>query len=462
MALDFKFGGEYRIRFYSYDNVSQATLYDHNNPDRNPRGIQIRVRPRFDVSDDNGNMTATLRLEIGDIEWGAGGGAGGPSNGSGTTAGIQGSARVGNGSGGGMDADGVNVETKWAYIDFLMPFGIPARMRAGIQPWFLPKGMIVDNDATGVRVYGTTKPVSYEIAWYRLASGPVAATPAAPNVGQPTLTGGSTQDNNFDEYVFRLDYAAATWLNAGIYGLYGLNKATPAAVSFTPTDNYFLGVTATGKVGIVSYDLDFIFGAAEGSPAGATLNDAGDDFKDQRGFAVDGGVHFPLGPTTIHFVGSFATGDKRDGGDSEAFPTIQPSWNGAGGLYEIIGSGGTFDVVEVTQDAPTNLWMIGAGAEYRPVKALWLRLMYGYVGFHKNKGNCARVLTPNTACLGPSYARVAAGNDGTGTSTLGHELSFRADYDIWTGFKVQAAAGILAGSVGVPATEYILQLYYNF
>jgi hypothetical protein len=45
---------------------------------------------------------------------------------------------------------------------------------------------------------------------------------------------------------------------------------------------------------------------------------------------------------------------------------------------------------------------------------------------------------------------------------LGHEFSFRADYDLWTGFKVQGAVGWLIPVHGTTASEYILQLLYNF
>jgi hypothetical protein len=93
----------------------------------------IRVRPRFDVSDDNGNIQATLRLEIGDVEFGNGGGASAETNGVSV---YGGGSRVGNGAGGAFGNDGVNVETKWAFIDWAMPFGIPLRVRAGAQPWF--------------------------------------------------------------------------------------------------------------------------------------------------------------------------------------------------------------------------------------------------------------------------------------------------------------------------------------
>lgn len=162
---------------------------------------------------------------------------------------------------------------------------------------------------------------------------------------------------------------------------------------------------------------------------------------------------------TANLAASYATGDKRNGGDSEAYPGgFAPGWNGAGGGFEMMGSGGPFDAVEFTQDGLTNTWMLGGWLEYRPVKALWLKLAYGYVGFANKLGNCAGAAA-NT-CYGPSYAG-KAGNL-IGKSTLGQEISLRADYDIWTGFKVQGQLGWFVPSKGDVAGEYVLQLLYNF
>jgi hypothetical protein len=49
-----------------------------------------------------------------------------------------------------------------------------------------------------------------------------------------------------------------------------------------------------------------------------------------------------------------------------------------------------------------------------------------------------------------------------GKPTLGSEISFRADYDVWTNFKIQGVVGWLIPSEGDTAAEYVLQLYYNF
>jgi hypothetical protein len=467
LALDFKFGSEYRIRFYSGSNVGFTDF-----PGTNPRGAQIRIRPRFDTSDDNGNITATLRLEIGDIEWGNGGGASGVTNFQPAAAGANnvgpGGARVGNGAGGSIGNDGVNVETKWAWIDAAMPFGIPLRVRAGLQPWFESKGLVIDDDTVGVRAYGQVKPISYEFAWYRVSGGVLTTAVPAGAAGQSATS--NTIDNNYDFYGFKVNAALAPFLNPGVYYYFGMNKATAVG---TPATSHYVGFTATGKAGIVSYDLDFVYGTAEGGPTGSILGAS--DFQKVKGWALDGGVHFPLGPVTLNFVGSASTGDKRDGGDSEAFPTIAPSWNGPGGLFQIIGSGGPFDAVEFTQDAPTNLWTIGATVDYRPVKRLLTTFGVAYAGFYTKKGNCANTAAPLTAaalCHGPSYTRLsdaataspatATSGNGSAKGSLGTEFFIRADYDVWTGFKVMTQVGWLIPSAGDTAGEYVLQLLYSF
>ena len=513
MALDFKFGGEYRMRFTAADNVggnnggNPSDMFDHNSPNRNLRSFQLRVRPRFDVSDDNGNVQATLRLEIGDVEFGNGGGAQGVTNG---TNAVPSGARVGNGAGGMMGNDGVNVETKWAYLDFAIP-NFPLRIRTGLQPWYLPKGIIIDDDTIGIRAYGTYAPITYEFAWYRETCGPLATTSAGsasfpsssaaranciggaaytnpyPSTAVPNLNGGTTgpgttfsapsgvagltTNNTFDWYQIKVDAAIAKWLNPGFYAIYGQNKSTSFG-NFTPAANWYLGVTATGQVGIVSYDFDFLWGNAEGGPAGTNVGNNGvlastTGFVKMEGFMFDAGVHVPVGPLTFSVVGSYASGDSRkSGGNSNAMPYISPSWNGAGGIFELIGSGGNFDQLDNNQDYPANLWMIGGAVEYRPVKALWLRLVGGYAGFSHKVGNCALVVLnsagQNTACFGSGYTQLAAYHDGAGTAQMGTEVSFRADYDLWTGLKIQGAAGVLIPKAGVTATELVMQFLYAF
>jgi hypothetical protein len=319
-----------------------------------------------------------------------------------------------------MGNDGVNVETKWAYMDFSMPFGIPMRVRAGLQPWYTPKGIVVDDDVAGIRGYGTYGIASYELAWYRPNAGPNRNVPSPGNA----VSTSAFLDNNLDVYGAALNFAFAKWLNIGVYDF-----------------------------GILTYDADFVWGYASGGPTG-NFGGASTPIK-VSGFAVDAAVHIPIGPVKLNVMGAWGSGDKRDGGLSEAFPSMGgASWNGPGGGFEMIGSGGAFDQVEFTQDGLVNIWAVGASVEYVPVKVLWLRLGAAYAGFSNNTGNCAATV-PGT-CFGPSYPTIA------GQSTLGTEVTLRADYTIWTGFKLQGQAGYLIPTSGSVAQEYVFQMLYNF
>ncbi len=537
MALDFKFGSEYRIRFYDYSNagfdsnnflnpqMGSSTQQGSASNRGNPGGVQIRVRPRFDVSDDNGNIQATIRFEYGDTTFGGGGGANGSSQGSNTggTSLAPSGNRTGNGAGGSIGADGVALETKWAYVDFAMPMNIPLRWRVGVQPWYLPKGLIIDDDATGVRAYGSYGIVSYDASWWRIALPSASPGATAGLIGKPRLD--DTKDDNFDFFEAKLDFNIAPWLQAGAYYLYGANEANCAnpygpqrpvfqagGMFITPQcdfdrhrDQNWLGLTFTGKVATVDYDLDFVYGSAKGGDTGTFSNpntvlpvragviNASVDptLKPEyvNGFAIDGGVHIPIGPVKLNLLGTYASGDKAKGPghSSGAFPYGPgPSWSGAGGQYELIGEGGAFDVVNMTQHSPTDLWMLGATVEYVPVKALWLKLAYGFAGFSQKSGNCAVYMTPvvggglvpnnNTQCYGPIYygkvdtteiagVKVPNGAQNStiaGQSYLGQEVHLRADYTMWTGFKVQGMVGWLFPSKGDVAGKYILQLLYNF
>jgi len=289
--------------------------------------------------------------------------------------------------------------------------------------------------------------------------------------GQPIATGTSNAyDNNYDVYGGKLDIAIAPFINPGLYFLYADNRNNCTVAGASSTINgagvvtppatcpdrvrtgYWGGVTVTGKLGIVSYDLDWVYGFAEGGTAGNFPTAAAP--ADVKGWVVDGAVHFPLGPVTLNFAGSYATGDKRNGGDSETFPTIAAGWNGPGGGFEMIGSGGVFDQIEYTQDSPANLWTIGGWVNYNMTKAFALKAGVMYAGFVEKNGNCAGA--PAGTCYGPSYAKLA------GKDSLGTEAHLRADYEIWTGFKLQGQLGWLFPSTGDVASEYVLQMLYNF
>jgi hypothetical protein len=378
---------------------------------------------------------------------------------------TSGGARVGNGTGGALGNDGINVETKWAYIDAALPFGVPLRVRAGLQPWYLPKGILVDDDVAGLRFYGTTNPVTYEFSWYRANGGPNTGASAT------SVQSSNIYDNNFDFFNAKVDLAFAKWLNGGIYGGYGRDAShgTTAPGGADVKTWMYYGLTVTGDLGFMKYDFDFVGGRANGVVPTAGACPAGKatpNCIDVAGYGFDLGVHFPLGPIVLNAGGSYFTGDDTDGGISETMPYISPSWNGPGNMmFEMFGAAGVFDPVDLSQDFPGGTWTMGVSAEYRPVKAVWMRLGYLYQNFTENNANCVNtIFRSNRACFGSAYTRLAVNTSGENINktSLGHEIGLRADWDVWTGFKVQGAAGVWIPSSGDTTMEFALQLLYNF
>ena len=459
MALDFKFGGQYQLRFWSYEGVGFGSV--DGTAGAHPRDVQIRFMPRFETSDDNGNIQTMIRLRMGWNGFGDGGGAGGaPTNAGWTYRQID---RTGPSAGGAVGNRGVNIETSWMYLDFAAPWGIPLRVRGGYQPLYWHKAILIDDSIAGIRLYGATKPFTYEAGWYRATGGPnTAAAPAAGGAARAVTS--NTYDNNYDFYQFQVGAEVVPWFNPTVDFVYGDNRlnCTPVACP-SPANRvrtvFYGGLAVKGKAGIVSYDLDWVYGFADGGMAGTFGSVGGLGQHTVKGWALDAGLHFPIGPVTINPVASYATGDASNGGDSEAFPGgISPAWNGPGGYYELIGNGGTLDAATVTQSVITNMWVLGLVFEYRPVKAMYTKFAWGYAGFAKKAGNCAAA---TQACYGPSYAGRPDKPLGAKT-TLGNELSFRMDYDLYTGFKARTFAGWFIPSRGDTAQEYGLQLLYEF
>ena len=469
MALDFKFSGDYRIIFASYENANGANSFgavDGAAGGAHQRDVYLHFRPLFQTSDDNGNIQTVVRLRFGWTRFGDGGGSGGAPGNAGWTLGVS-AARVGPSTGGAVGNRGVNIETNWAYLDFAAPWGLPLRIRTGFQPLYWHKGILIDDAMAGVRLYGATKPFTYEAAWYRANGGPVTAVVPAGAAG-PSPTSAS-YDNNYDFYQFMVGAQLVPWFNPAIDFIYGDNRQNCTAGSVPPgpcpganrvRSVFYGGLAVTGKIGIVSYDVDWIYGYADGGMAGTHgQTAAGGGQREVRGWALDFGVHFPIGPVTVSPVAAYGTGDSRRT-DSSAFPGgISPSWQGPGGLFELIGNGGLVDRVGATQSTITNLWVLGLVFEYRPVKAMYTKFAWGYAGFAKSAGNCAGAAAGT--CYGPSYPG-RPDKPMVGKSGIGNELSLRVDYTLYTGFRAQSSVGWLIPTRGDTAQEYALMLIYQF
>jgi len=567
MAVDWEFGGKTRVRMYDYDAIgfdgSQTT-----NPGNNIRGTDLMFRVKMTFSDDNQNILSVLQLRWGKIVFGNGGGVENPANwpsmenwtnaATADNGGWNG-GRVAPSDGGALGGRDINLELEMAYLDFQVPFGVPLRIRAGLQPWYEPKGILIDDLVTGIRAYGKANIFNYEAEWYRLDSGnryqdgEISGAFAVASRYRVDST-----DNNWDVWGGKFGASPFPWLNPALYFYYSMNKTDCQAFDNSGSNgesgsfpgvntevtgpicpgqqrertSWYLGLTDTGKFGDLTYDFDWIYGYANGGATGTFYNGSINGIAQTmntgtivpaptpittKGWALDLGAHYAIGPFTVNLVGSYATGDtgKSNGQTDSAFPGgFSPAWNGPGGFYDLIGNGagnGQFDILTTTTSSPTGLWTIGLYGTYNPVKAVKLSLGWAYAGWVSKWANCAwagypfsaypaaingvplppsgvattvpagngltapessGASTSGAACYGPwiqgkgySVTKTGLGQGGlVGATSLGNEINLKADWQVYTGFKIQGVTAWLIPTVSGQNTEakYAIQAVYDF
>src|SRR5439155_15266999 len=147
-----------------------------------------RFRLWTNVTSGDKHAGAVWALEVGDIIWGHGGGSanadGGGSNG--VPQGLSSSsatARTRNGAGGALGADGVNVETKHAYLWFDIPAVPDARLTMGIQnvQFLTQPTEFFSDDAEAIKFDWKMDPFAVQVYFARIGEQNGAAGVGGPN-----------------------------------------------------------------------------------------------------------------------------------------------------------------------------------------------------------------------------------------------------------------------------------------
>ncbi|MDR2076639.1 MAG: outer membrane homotrimeric porin [Desulfovibrio sp.] len=141
-AVDAQFSGNWDFAFGWTDNLDFA---DKDGEDDFMARQRFRTQAAFVVSKD---LRGVLMFEIGNLEWGRD---------------PEGN-KVGRGAGGNIDTDGVNVETKLAYVDWVIP-STDASVRMGLQYIVLPDAVgrgnpVLNSDVAALAV---TVPFSEQV-----------------------------------------------------------------------------------------------------------------------------------------------------------------------------------------------------------------------------------------------------------------------------------------------------------
>jgi hypothetical protein len=148
-AVNFAFHGDMNNRFLIYTNRQdwlsneQAGIIEDSNVEA--YYAELKYRFWFEAADDDENVKGVYAVEIGGIRFGEG---------KGVYAVEIGGIRFGEGSDGDFSGDGVDIETRWAYLDLQTP-GVERKMRwrMGLTPWKI-NSFFWQETATGLTLYG--------------------------------------------------------------------------------------------------------------------------------------------------------------------------------------------------------------------------------------------------------------------------------------------------------------------
>ena len=152
MAADLAFHGDLNHRFMLHTNhldwfkgVRPSALHEGNVEDS---FAEIKYRMWTEAKTNNGKVKGVYAVEMGGLRFGATG-------------------SLGKGTGGSYSGDAVNIETRWAYIDFQVPFvSNKSRIKIGLQPFKL-NPRLWSETILGVTYTEQIKMVTCQLSWLR-------------------------------------------------------------------------------------------------------------------------------------------------------------------------------------------------------------------------------------------------------------------------------------------------------
>jgi hypothetical protein len=332
---------------YEWGNASfERRVHANGNNEINDGGMagQFFQRSRYKVDiAASENLSGTVQLEIGETQWGE----------------ARGSA--GRGSGGAFGTDGVSVEVKHMYVDWMVPES-DIRLRMGLQYGGAPSltglgGMVIDDDAAGIVISNQANPnVGFTAFWFRPSFN------NAYNIhgerGQDPY--GKKMHSNMDLFGLALpltnESINMTVVPYGIYGTVGRDSldfgASPqgsaAIAGMLPVwiDNdmvrdlgkkrgeaWWVGMSGEITPDPLRFAFDFVYGKYYGGTFKVDdtylADGSGDSWKiESRGWTASAVAELKLDGVTPGVVGWYGTGDrKRPNSGSGNMPAIGPAFS---------------------------------------------------------------------------------------------------------------------------------------
>jgi hypothetical protein len=338
-AVESKFAGSFRVRYDSNDNMANGN--DDIDDNRNFADQRLRLYYYAVASE---NLRFVYKMEVGDMTWGQN---------------VPGS--VGKGQGGGQGLDGVNVETKNAYVDFTLN---PVRIQLGGQGVTLHQGWWLDDDFAAARFDMSFDAVSV-LLYY----------------AQHTNTDVTSVNDDIWNTGLSVGYTAETFNLRGSLGWQ--RNQQPAGID---KDNLYILMADAG------FNFDwwsaFILGGVNfGSKE---YNTSGMNDQDYKGYLVDGGVDFNFDPFTLAVEAFYVSGDDdANDGDIESFTYFAGRshyWAEILGLGTLdregstVGDDGPGADGNVSATESAGLYAIKVGGTWKALEDTKLTLNLWYVG----------------------------------------------------------------------------------
>jgi hypothetical protein len=224
--------------------------------------------------------------------------------------------------GGGYSGDGINVETRWAYTDFMLGNG---RMKVGLMPWSVNPYLWVET-ATALQYDGKAGSVDYTIGWAR---------------GKEYLNDDKEDafNESMDALLGRVNFGIGEGSKAGVFVLYQM--ANPNSTGTLESDDYQVkklsdidmslwtigvdGKLMTAGPLFVAWDVMYQNGKLENveyTDLASGVSSAADEDFDLSAYFAHVDVGAKLGKATLTFTSYYASGDDTaDDTDFDAFMT---------------------------------------------------------------------------------------------------------------------------------------------
>ncbi len=345
-GIDLKVHGQWDFAFGWADNiVFSDNVAGRGDRDNDPFIARHRIRTQINFITSE-YLQGVLMFEIGNLDWGRQ---------------AQGAA---------LDADGVNVETKRAYLDWMIP-NTPVSVRMGIQGLKLPStpmgSPVFDADVAGVVV---SSPIT---DWVSVTGFWIRPFDAYANDGS-----GHHYDDEVDAFGLVVPFKGKGWeFNPwGIYGFVGANSQIFNYLFSDKQGHYTMGVGpstgadnahtkvwwagAHGKLDLFDplvLNVEGIYGELRPAPYFATGPDWG-----TKGWYAAATLDYKLDWGIPGLLGWYASGDDKDAANDGKLGRLPVLGNDTGSFKPTsFGTSGKWaiDTDTVVTGTATGTWGVG-------------------------------------------------------------------------------------------------------